>query len=196
VGPNYEHVRAGPADEHAEPDLIIAADGATRPSEPAILRVGRPLSGRHREHVFPGRRRRIAPSFTTVEYELIVHAATRSGLTPTGFCAHAALYVASGGAALPASEVTAIGSSEQAPALDVVTGRPGGRQDEALAAFQAELAQTRTAVVRVGTNLNQAVAAFHATGQAPVWLARVVELCGRALASVDEVASRLHRLLP
>jgi hypothetical protein len=78
----------------------------------------------------------------------------------------------------------------------VVAGRPGGGQDEALAAIQAELAETRIAVVRVGTNLNQAVAALNSTGQPPAWLARVVELCGRALVSLDEVAGRLHRRLP
>jgi hypothetical protein len=154
------------------------------------------LSGRHREHVFPGRTRRIAPSFTTAEYALIVNAASASGLTPTGFCARAALYVANGHPLPSPSEVAATDSAGRTSPLDVVTGRPGGSQDEALAALQAELADTRTAVVRVGTNLNQAVAALHSTGQPPAWLARVVELCGRALVSVDEAASRLHRRLP
>jgi hypothetical protein len=94
------------------------------------------------------------------------------------------------------SEVSATNSTGHASPLDVVTGRPGGSQDEGLAALQAELAETRIAVVRVGTNLNQAVAALHSTGQPPAWLARVVELCGRALLSVDEAASQLHRRLP
>ena len=67
---------------------------------------------------------------------------------------------------------------------------------EALAEVQVELATLRTAVVRVGTNLNQAVAALHATGEAPVWLRHVVEQCGRALAAVDDAASRVHRRLP
>lgn len=66
---------------------------------------------------------------------------------------------------------------------------------EALAQAQVELAALRTAVVRVGTNLNQAVAALHATGEAPVWLGQVVEQCGRALAAIDDAASRLHRRL-
>jgi hypothetical protein len=72
----------------------------------------------------------------------------------------------------------------------------GGERVEALAALQAELADIRTAVVRVGTNLNQAMAAFNATGEAPVWLRHVVEACERVLRSVDEAASRIHRRLP
>jgi hypothetical protein len=183
-----------PVAEDQERGPVIAR--ATPPAESAVRPMGRPLSGRHREHVFPGRTRRIAPSFTTAEYALIVHAATESGLTPTGFCARAALYVANGGPAPSPGEGAATDSTGQASPLDVVTGRPGGSEDEGLAALQAELAETRTAVVRVGTNLNQAVAALHSTGQPPLWLARVVELCGRALVSVDEAASRLHRRLP
>jgi hypothetical protein len=66
---------------------------------------------------------------------------------------------------------------------------------EALAEAQVELAALRTAVVRVGTNLNQAVAALHAKGEAPVWLRHVVEQCGRALAAIDDTASHLHRRL-
>ena len=120
-----------------------------------------------------------------------------SGLTPTGFCARAALHVADGSTAPLARDVAAIGRTEQARPVDAVTGRPGGSQDEALAALQAELADTRTAVVRVGTNLNQAVAAFQRDRRsAGVAAPRVVEACGRALATVDEAASRLHRRLP
>ena len=47
-----------------------------------------------------------------------------------------------------------------------------------------------------GKGLNQAVAALHATGEAPVWLRHVVEQCGRALAAIDDAASRVHRRLP
>jgi hypothetical protein len=61
---------------------------------------------------------------------------------------------------------------------------------------RVQLATLRTAVVRVGTNLNQAVAALNATGEAPVWLRQVVEQCGHALAAIDDTASRVHRRLP
>ena len=51
----------------------------------------------------------------------------------------------------------------------------------------------RSAVNRVGTNLNQAVTALHSTGEAPVWLRTVVAMCARTLARVDEVISTVHR---
>lgn len=113
-------------------------------------------------------------------------AAARAGLTPTGFCARAALTLAH---TPPSGAIDQVGVT--APIQGV-----GGERVEALAGLQAELADTRTAVVRVGTNLNQAVAAFNATGEAPVWLRHVVEACGRALRTIDEVASRVHRRLP
>jgi len=65
----------------------------------------RPRAGRDRHHLFPGRDRRISPSFTADEHAEVSAAAARAGLTPTGFCAVAALAVARGeaGAAPPAS---------------------------------------------------------------------------------------------
>jgi hypothetical protein len=45
----------------------------------------------------------------------------------------------------------------------------------------------RVTVGRIGVNLNQAVAAFNATGQPPHWLARAVALCERRMARVDAV---------
>jgi hypothetical protein len=131
--------------------------------------------------------RRVAPSFTADEYAVVMAAAARAGLTPTGFCAHAAL---------------ALAETQLPPAvIDDPDGRPRPThwidtgQVEALAALQAELADARTAVVRVGTNLTQAVAALNATGEAPTWLRHVVEACGRVLRTVDEAASRVHRRL-
>ena len=157
------------------------------------------MSGRHREHVFPARRHRVAPSFTAEEYAAIVAAAARAGLTPTGFCGRAAVAMATTDSELhrsPQADPARTGRGEGTRPSAAAAERLRGERMEALAGVQAELADMRIAVVRVGTNLNQAVAAFHATGQAPVWLARVVELCGRALASVDVAASRLHRRLP
>ena len=46
-----------------------------------------------------------------------------------------------------------------------------------------------------GTNLNQAVAALNATGQAPVWLERAVALSATAAERLDAVVSRIHRRL-
>ncbi|MGN9911129.1 hypothetical protein ACTMTJ_26590 [Phytohabitans sp. LJ34] len=99
-------------------------------------------------------------------------AARRAGLTPTGFCAVAALAAARG---------------------ETATVEPERLEFEALAGVQVELFDLRTAVNRVGTNLNQAVAAFNSSGQAPVWLCTVVTMCGRTLGAVDEVIAALHR---
>jgi hypothetical protein len=56
----------------------------------------RPHAGRDRHHLFPGRDRRVSPSFTAAEHAEVSAAARRAGLTPTGFCAVAALAVARG----------------------------------------------------------------------------------------------------
>jgi hypothetical protein len=141
--------------------------------------VGR--TGRDRQHRFPARTRRITAAFTEDEYGLLVAAARRVGLTPTGFCAQTAV----AGATTP---IDAEPTNRSVP----VGADPG---EEALAALQAEIAALRAAVVRVGTNLNQAVAALHATGDPPPWLRHVVDMCGRALTAVDEAASRVHRQL-
>jgi hypothetical protein len=173
---------AGDDCTHGQPSGWSTAEPVGYPP-PARL-PGVAQTGRHREHLFPGRRRRVAPSFSAQEYAVVVTAAARLGLTPTGYCAHAALTLATdpGAAPLPAP---------------TVAGGPGrdAAMVEALAALQAQLADARTAVVRVGTNLNQAARALNATGDAPVWLHQVVETCSRALAAVDVAASAIHRQL-
>jgi hypothetical protein len=158
------------------------APRADYPLPPGELGVARP--GRHRDHLFPGRRLRIAPSFSTQEYAAVVAAAARIGLTPTGYCAEAALALAANSAPEPTTATTEADGAELGPAAV-----------EALAAFQAELADARTAVVRVGTNLNQAVRAFNATGEAPPWLQHVAELSARTLTALDAAASAIHRRL-
>ena len=132
----------------------------------------RQRAGRDRLHEFPGRPLRISPSFTVAEYAQVSAAARRAGLTPTGFCAVAALAAARG-------EMAAVA--------------PERIEFEALASLQADLFDVRSAVNRVGTNLNQAVTAFNSSGEAPVWLRVVVGMCARTLAAVDEVVSAVHR---
>lgn len=129
--------------------------------------------GRDRRHRFPGRERRLTPRFSEGEIGEIERAAVAVGLTPTGFCAEAALSAARG---------------VRSAALDPAR--------ETLAALQAELFDARVAVGRIGTNLNQAVAALNATGTAPDWLERAVVLCERRLAGLDEVIGRVDRRLP
>jgi hypothetical protein len=124
-----------------------------------------------RDRRTPRRSHRINPSFSPAEYADIVAAAHREGLTPTGFCARAALAVARG-----------------APA-------PERARFEALAALQAELFDARTAVVRTGVNLNQAVAALNTTGSPPPWLVRATQHCERSLQGLDDVVDAIHRRL-
>jgi hypothetical protein len=81
---------------------------------------------------------RINPSFSVAEHAEVVAAARRAGLTPTGFCAVAALAAARGETGAVAPERVDFG---------------------ALATVEVELFDLRTAVNRVGTNLNQAVTA-------------------------------------
>jgi hypothetical protein len=138
--------------------------------------MGEPAAriGRDRRHQFPGRDHRISPTFTAAEHATVVAAARRVGLTPTGFCAVATLAVArgeAGAAALPSAEI------------------------EALRELQAELFDVRTAVNRAGTNVNQAVAAFNATGEPPTWLQTTIARLTRTLSTVDDAISAVHRRL-
>jgi len=146
-------VTAVPQPARAGSELIARPAGVAR-------------SGRDRRHQSPRRHRTITAAFTDAEYAALAAGARRVGLTPTGFCAQAALAAA-----------TARGP--------VGTGDGADPRAEALAQLQVELAGLRIAVTRVGTNLNQAVAALNARGGAPVWLRQVVEQCGRALGAVD-----------
>lgn len=91
-------------------------------------------------------------------------------MTPTGFLAEAGLAAARGAA--PASL------------------HPSR---ETIARLQVELFDARVALGRIGTNLNQAIAAFNATGEVPIWLARVALLCERRMAAVDTAVSQIAR---
>jgi len=60
----------------------------------------------------------------------------------------------------------------------------------------SELMAARAAVRRFGVNVNQAVAALNATGEAPDWLGQAVEATVRAVARVDAAAELLMRRRP
>lgn len=128
--------------------------------------------GRDRTHRGPGRPHRVNARFTDVELAEVDAAAAAVGMTPTGFCAEAALAAARG--VPPAS-------------LDPTR--------EQLAQLQGDLFDARVAVGRIGTNLNQAVAALNATGEAPDWLARAVALCERRMQHLDAVIAAVDRRL-
>jgi hypothetical protein len=103
------------------------------------------------------------------EYAAVCQAAQKVGLTPTGYAALVALAAA--------------------------TDKPPPRADPLRDAL-AELIVARLQVRRFGVNVNQAVVALHATGQAPPGLASATALASRAVARVDEAAAAITRSLP
>jgi hypothetical protein len=101
--------------------------------------------GRDRAGVAPDGTRRLMLRNNNAEYAADCSAAARTGLTPTGYAAMAALAAA----------------TEAAPPLA-----------EPLRQALAELMAARTQVRRFGVNVNQAVRELNATGTAPTWLDR------------------------
>jgi len=129
--------------------------------------------GFDRSHLQPGRRHRLYVRLTDDERAALADAAQRAGMTPTGYCAEAALAAA--------------------------TGKAGAGPEvewEELRETVAELFAARTAVGRYANNVNQAVTALHTDGQPPVWLADAIRLVNRTIQRVDAAADRLCRMLP
>ena len=112
---------------------------------------------------------RINLRLSAAEAAAVTAAAAAAGLTPAGYAAIAA---------------TAAANVAATPHLDELRGAVG------------ELVAARTAVTRIGTNLNQAVAGFNATGTPPPWLETIAVLCGRTVAGVDDAIAALRRALP
>jgi hypothetical protein len=132
-------------------------------------------SARHRRHRpnRTGRRsgggKHISLWYDNHEYGHVASAAERAGLTPTSFVAVAALAVA----------------------RDAKPPVPSPMRD-----LLVEFNAARTLVGRFGTNVNQAVAALHATGEPPPALVRAVEVCTRAAERLDLIVARIQRQLP
>jgi hypothetical protein len=124
--------------------------------------------GQDRAHEAPGRSRQVKLRYSEDEFAALQAAARRSGLTPSGFAAEAAIAAARG---------------EEPPA-----GEPWR---EALAEVMAARAQVR----RFGTNVNQAVRALNATGEPPDWLDHAVTIASRAVERLDDAATQLARRL-
>jgi hypothetical protein len=140
----------------------------------------------HDEPVRPARRyrgrgpavrgRRLTPRFSDAELADVQAAAAAARMTVTGFCARAALAMASRAQARPSDP-------------------SGGAPPEVLAELQRELFAARTAVNRTGVNLNQAMTVLNSTGEVPVWLAHAVERVARSVAGVDAVVAMIHHRL-
>jgi len=157
------HKRARRAGERVEEDQEPAGEPAGEVDGPGgAVAVG----GRHRDHRFPGRGRRITVRLDEEEFAAIGAAAGRAGLTPTGYLSAVGLAAARGTAAPASSQVR-----------------------EVLAELMAARAQVR----RFGGNVNQGVAALHSSGVPPEWLRAAVELTSRAVARVDDAAEALIR---
>ncbi|MEU5872512.1 hypothetical protein AB0A73_13270 [Glycomyces sp. NPDC047369] len=125
---------------------------------------------RHRAHNRPARPRTVLLRLSDEEKAILDAAAALAQLTATGYAAKAAVAAA---------------SAAQAPG-----GTAGDLRD-----LQHELFAARRAVVMFGNNVNQAAAAFNATGQLPDWSAEAVRLCAAAVVRLDEVISRIDRKL-
>ena len=119
---------------------------------------------RHRRHQFPARDRVVKVRYDDREHAVLAAAAGRAGLTVAGFLAGAGLSVAG-----------------QGPP-------PSQAADRELL---AELLRLRLAIRRYAVNVNQAVAALHSTGDAPVWLSRAVYGAHQAVVSVDAATRRV-----
>ncbi len=98
------------------------------------------------------------------EHAALSAAAERAGLTVAGFLASAGLSVA----------------GEGPP--------PSQAADRELL---VELLRLRLAIRRYAVNVNQAVAALHSTGDAPVWLSRAVAGAHQAVLSADAATRRV-----
>ena len=156
-------IEAGSTAATTEDIAAVPADNGPTPAAPEGAAVA---VTRHREHRFPRRRRPVHVRFGEDEFAAIELAAGRAGLTPTGY----------------------VGAVALAAARGTVPPVPSASR-EALVELMAARAQVR----RFGGNVNQAVAAFHSTGEAPEWLGTAVELATRAVRRVDAAAEALMR---
>ena len=119
---------------------------------------------RHRRHHFPARDRVVKVRYDDREHAELAAPADRAGLTVAGFRVGAGRAVAG-----------------QGPA-------PSQAADRELL---AELLRLRLAIRRSAVNVNQAVAALHSTGDAPVWLSRAVAAAHQAVLSADAATRRV-----
>jgi hypothetical protein len=137
--------------------------------------------GRHRPHRSPARGHAMKVLYGDDEWALVVRAAQMLGLRPSSYVASAALSAAQLAVHPPQTDGTSRRRWAAAPAAD--------RE------LLLELMQARAAVNRYGVNVNQAVAALHSTGHAPVWLEQAVAGARRAVERVDEAAALVARRL-
>lgn len=120
--------------------------------------------------MFPGRPRAVNARFTDDEYAELVTAADKAGLTPTGFCAQAALDAA----------------------RNLHTNTTKRVEQQTLGSLLAKLFQVRTTVNQLRAELN---CAFAVHDSAAADLGQAFATAAASLVRLDEVISRIHRLL-
>ncbi len=132
-------------------------------------RVPPPRVGRDRRHLYPGRGRAVNARFTDDEYAELAAAAELADLTPTGFCAQAAL--------------------DTARNLNTLANKA---ENHALGSLQAELFHARVALNQLRTDLTLARADARTS---PKDLDNAVARAVQAVANVDNVITHIHRQL-
>lgn len=127
-----------------------------------------PRRGRARAAGQERRQCRLHARLSKEELADLTAAALEAGMSPTGY-------------------MTAV-------AISAARGEPLVLVDERRIAIE-ELANSRVQVVKVGVNLNQAVAALNATGRAPDVLGFAVRACAQTIAKMDALIVALHKEL-
>ncbi|MEK8106597.1 hypothetical protein NKG94_17565 [Micromonospora sp. M12] len=121
---------------------------------------------------------------------------TTSRVAGTPCCSGCPTREAAIDAAAAVAQLTATGYAAKAAVAAAAAAQiPGGASTGDLRDLQHELFAARRAVVMFGNNVNQAAAAFNATGQLPDWAVDAVRLCAAAVGRLDEVISRIDRKL-
>jgi uncharacterized protein (DUF1778 family) len=129
-----------------------------------------PPTGRRRTYVFPGRQKRLSIRVTDDEDAEIANAANQLGLTPTGFCAHAALDAA----------------------RNLNTDTTERMEHETLANLQAELFQARITLNQLRVELaRHHDTSNHTTADGN----EIITRAARSIAGLDNIISRVHRRL-
>ena len=124
----------------------------------------RATSARRRPRASRHRIRRVHVRLSEPEFAALAHAAKSLGRTPAGFAAEAAL----------------------AAARDEPIPQPNSTR-QALLELMAARAQLR----RYGNNVNQAVRALNATGEAPEWITNAVKLTNHVVDRIDAAVTDL-----
>ncbi|MFY1673952.1 plasmid mobilization protein [Plantactinospora sp. WMMB334] len=128
-----------------------------------------PAGRRHRPHISPSRQNRLSVRLSDDEHHEIVTTAHQLGLTPTGFCAQAALDTA----------------------RNLNTTAHEQIENESLARLQSELFQTRVALNQLRAELNHTRDHQGPTDD----LDRTITNAAQALGNLDSIASRVHHRL-